>query len=165
MPSVHGIYSNSRLPLSPLIRWRTGAAFSHEGIILESDSDLITPDSLISHSALSCKGVRFTTVKSFIAQASNYQVVRMNQQIDWDQYHNLVELTKKYEGLPYDLKGAIGLGVGEDWQEDDAFWCTEWRAFVLKKIGMKLQGLDEEHRLDPSHSLKWPQQFISLNLK
>lgn len=162
MPSVHAVYSNSHLPLSPLIRWRTGAAFSHEGLILEPDTDLITANSIVSHSALSCKGVRFTTVKSFIAHASNYQIVRMKQKIDWEQYHEMVELTKKYEGLKYDLKGAVGLGVGEDWQEDDAFWCTEWRAFVLKKIGMTLQGLDDEHRLDPSHSLAWPHDVLNL---
>lgn len=163
MPSVHGIYSNSRLPLSPLIRWRTGAAFSHEGIILESDSDLITPNSLVSHSALSCKGVRFTTVKSFIAHASDYKIVRIDQEINWAQYHELVELTKKYEGLKYDLKGAVGLGIGEDWQEDDAFWCTEWRAFVLKNIGMTLPFLENEHRLNPSHSLQWPQTTLAVN--
>jgi hypothetical protein len=162
MPSVHAVYSNSRLPLSPLIRWRTGAAFSHEGIILEPDSDLITPNSIVSHSALSCKGVRFTTVKSFIAHASNHQIVRLKQHISWEQYHEMVELTKKYEGLKYDLTGAVGLGIGEDWQKDDAFWCTEWRAFVLKKIGMTLQGLDDEHRLDPSHSLKWPHDVLKL---
>jgi hypothetical protein len=164
MPHVHTIYSNSQLPLSPLIRWRTGAAFSHEGLILEPDSNMITQNSIVSHSALSCKGVRFTTVKSFIAHASNYQVFRMTQQITWEQYHELVEITKKYEGLPYDLKGAIGLGIDEDWQEDDAFWCTEWKAFGLKKIGMQLKGLENEHRLDPSHSLQWPQEPILLGV-
>ena len=116
----------------------------------------------MSHSALSCKGVRFTTLKTFIAHASNYRIVEIQQEVDWEQYHKMIELCHKYEGAKYDLEGAIGLGVGEDWQNDSDFWCTEWRAFVLKNSGMKLPFLENEHRLDPSHSLKWPQVTIEL---
>lgn len=161
---IYAIYSNSRLPLSPLIRWQTGAAFSHEGLILEPEKELITGDSLVTHSALSCKGVRFTTVKSFIAHASNYQIVQMSQKITWEQYHEVVRTAQKYEGLKYDLKGAIGLGVGEDWQEDDAFWCSEWRAFLLKTIGLDLKYLNDVHRISPKQTLEWPQQVIDLSL-
>ena len=163
MPYVHAIYSNSKLPLSPIIRWRTGSKYSHVGIILEPEKQLITGDSLITHSALSCKGVRFTTVKTFIGHATNYQVSQLSQQISDVQYAELLYLAKKYEGLPYDTKGAVGLGVGENWQEDDMFWCSEWFAFLVKMIGMNLQYLNDIHRIAPKHNLDWPQQYLRLD--
>lgn len=61
---------------------------------------------------------------------------------------------------------AIGLGLGENWQDDDAFWCSEWVAFVLKSIGMDLKYLDDVHRIAPKHNLEWQQTTLNnLNLK
>lgn len=160
MASVHAIYSNSRLPLSPLIRWQTGSPFSHVGLILEPDSLFITPDSIITHSALSSKGVKFTTLKSFISHASNYRVTQLAEYININQFNEAWKIAKVYEGTRYDLKGAIGLGVGENWQEDDAFWCSEWFAFILKNIGMNLPYLENEHRITPKHNLDWLQHTL-----
>lgn len=83
MANIHLIYSNSRLPLSPLIRWRTKADFSHIGLILEPNAGLITPDSLITHSALSSKGVKFTTLKSFIGHSSSYQITQLKEKTNY----------------------------------------------------------------------------------
>lgn len=160
MPKIHLVYSNSKLPLSPIIRWRTGSEFSHVGIILEQDADDIDGLSIVSHSALSCKGVRFTTLKTFLSHATNYRITQLEQEVTQEQFDMLLYLCQKYEGLPYDTKGAVGLGVGEDWQEDDAFWCSEWVAFALKNIGMILKYLDDVHRIAPNHNLEWPQFAI-----
>jgi len=162
MANLHLIYSNSKLPLSPIIRWRTGSPFSHVGLILEPESGLITADSIITHSALSSKGVKFTTLKSFIGHASDYRVTQLAQEITVTQFHKAWGIAKTYEGTPYDLEGAIGLGVGENWQDDDAFWCSEWLAFIAKNIGMKLPYLDDIHRISPKHNQDWPQTPIEL---
>jgi Permuted papain-like amidase enzyme, YaeF/YiiX, C92 family len=160
MASVFLVYSNSKLPLSPLIRWRTGSEFSHVGLILEPSIDSIGKDSLVSHSALSSKGIRYTTLKTFISKASNYRITKLDNDISIEQFDKLLMLCRKYEGLKYDLKGAIGLGVDEDWQEDDAFWCSEWVAFLLLKTGMNLQYLSDIHRITPKHNLEWPQTQV-----
>lgn len=160
MSSIHAIYSNSRLPLSPLIRWQTGSPFSHVGLILERESHFITADSIITHSALSSKGVKFTTLKSFISHASDYRVTQLAENINLNQFNEAWKIAKAYEGTRYDLKGAIGLGVGENWQEDDAFWCSEWFAFILKSIGMNLPYLENEHRITPKHNLDWLQYTL-----
>jgi hypothetical protein len=160
MPKIHLVYSNSKLPLSPIIRWRTGSEFSHVGIILEQDADDIDGLSIVSHSALSCKGVRFTTLKTFLSHATNYRITQLEQEVTQEQFDMLLYLCQKYEGLPYDTKGAVGLGVGENWQDDDKFWCSEWVAFVLKNIGMILKYLDDVHRIAPNHNLEWPQFAI-----
>lgn len=164
MAKVYFIYSNSRLPLSPIIRKRTGSRYSHIGIILKRRKDSITRDSLVTHAALSCKGVRFTTVKTFIAHASEYIIKELDADITIEQFELLVYFAKFYEGLKYDLKGAIGLGVGENWQEDDAFWCSEWVAFLLKSIGMELKYLNNTHRIHVGHCFEWPQETILLDL-
>lgn len=157
---IYLVYSNSSKPLSPIIRWRTDSEFSHVGIILEDDAENINGLSIVSHSALSCKGVRFTTLKTFLSHVTNYKITQLEQEVTQEQFDKLLMLTHQYEGLKYDLKGAVGLGVGEDWQEDDAFWCSEWLAFLLKMIGMNLKYLDDIHRIAPKHNLEWPQFAI-----
>ncbi len=162
MAKIFLVYSNSKLPLSPIIRWRTGAEFSHVGIILEPDVDSISDLSIVSHSALSAKGVKFTTLKTFKKNATNYRITKLDIDITIEQFDKLLHLTRIYEGLRYDTKGALGLGVGENWQEDDAFWCSEWIAFLLWCIGVKLKYLNDIHRITPKHNLEWPQKTIYL---
>lgn len=160
MPRIYLVYSNSNLPLSPLIRWRTGSAYSHVAIILEKDATLLTLDSLVTHSAMSSKGVRFTTLKSFLAHATDYRITELPEYISTGQFELLMKVAEKYEGTKYDLRGAIGLGLGEDWQEDDCFWCSEWVAYLLKIIGCYVMQKKIEHRIDPSHCLAWAQKTI-----
>lgn len=107
---ISNIYSNSKLPLSPVIRYMTKSEFSHVAIILEREASEITKDSLVTHSALSSKGVRFTTLKTFISHATNYRVTELNVEIDDHKFYLLNAFARMYEGTPYDLKGAIGLG-------------------------------------------------------
>ena len=72
-----------------------------------------------------------------------------------------LDFTLEYEGTKYDLKGAIGLGVGEDWQEDDAWWCTELVAIILKRLGiMPWFDWDRVHRIAPLDCQGWPQKVI-----
>lgn len=162
MANIFLVYSNSNLPLSPIIRWRTGSEFSHVGIILEPTENAITDLSIVSHSALSVGGVRLTTLKTFLSHATNYRVTKLDVDITIEQFDKLLKLTRVYEGLKYDTKGALGLGVNENWQEDDAFWCSEWIAFLLWCIGVKLKYLDDIHRISPKHNLEWPQQPVRL---
>lgn len=162
MSKLYLIYSNSKLPLSPVIRYMTKSEFSHVAIILERDASEITKDSLVTHSALSSKGIKFTTIKSFIAHATDYRITEVNIELTEQQFFLLNAFAKIYEGTPYDLKGTIGLGVGENWQEDDKFWCSEWVAFLCKLIGLVLAYLNDVHRITPKHNLDWDQKTISI---
>ena len=134
--------------------------YSHTGLIIEPDKDLITLDSLVTHSSFKGKGVHFVTLKTFLSHASHHQITEFDEQTD--NFEMLPALAKKYEGTSYDLQGAIGLGVGEDWQQDSDFWCSEWDAFVLKTMGMSFMKNDIEHRIDPRHHWLWPQTPIEL---
>ena len=59
-------------------------------------------------------------------------------------------------------KDFIGLGINENWQDDDKFWCSEWVAFLCKLIGLDLAYLDDVHRITPKHNLDWEQTTISI---
>ncbi len=130
------------------------------GIILESEIANINPNSQVSHSALSTKGVRIEKLSTFLSRATDYLIVKLDQQINDVQHTSVVSLSYHYSGTPYDLMGAIGLGFNANWQDDDSFWCSEWVAFVFKAIGMNLPYLNDIHRITPMHNLQWKHSVI-----
>lgn len=169
MSKVYAIYSgNNKSAFSQVIRHRITPKneplfpYSHCGLIIEPKAELITVDSLVTHSSFKGKGVHFTTVKNFIAHATQYQINVFDEETE--NFSMLMELAKIYDGTPYDLQGAIGLGVGEDWQIDSDFWCSEWDAFILKHMGFSFMQHDIEHRIDPRHHFLWPQTKVDLKL-
>jgi hypothetical protein len=54
--------------------------------------------------------------------------------------------------------------VGQDWQIDSDFWCSEWDAFVLKHMGFSFMQQVIEHRIDPRHHFLWPQRKVDIQL-
>lgn len=169
MDSIYTIYSgNDNSIFSKLIRWRITPKgeklfpYSHTGLILESDAKNITLDSLVTHSSYKDKGVNFTTLKTFIKHSTHYQINEFDEKTN--NFNVMMEMAKVYEGTPYDLQGAIGLGVNLDWQIDTDFWCSEWDAFVLKNMNMSFLKGKSEHRIDPYDHFKWPQHKIDIKL-
>lgn len=172
MPSVFGLYANSSNPLSALIRLKTyghlksdGFRFSHSALILEPTKELITPDSVVIESTLKHGGVKFTTLKSFISRSAEVMVTEYDKKISFEQYNAIWDVSKQIEGAPYDLRGVIGLGIGEDWQEDDCFFCSEAKAYILKnaKIDVTDWQQYELGRITPKDNLSWPQHRIDLD--
>ena len=54
-------------------------------------------------------------------------------------------------GKPYDLWGVLGLGLKRQWQDDDAWWCSELIAWAAKQGGTDLFRPDALHRITPEH--------------
>lgn len=168
--NVFAIYSgNDKSITSKLIRWRITPKgeplfpYSHTALIIEPNQESITLDSLVTHSTFKGKGVNFTTLKVFLKECTHYQITKFDESTP--NYHMLLRLAKKYDGTPYDLKGAIGMGIGENWQQDTDFWCSEWDAYVLKQMEFSFMKNDIEHRIDPRHHWLWPQTKIKIDLK
>ena len=78
----------------------TKSEFSHVAIILEKEVSNITMDSLVTHSALSSKGIKFTTIKSFISHATNYRITEVNVELTDQQFFLLNAFARIYEGTP-----------------------------------------------------------------
>jgi uncharacterized protein YycO len=56
-------------------------------------------------------------------------------------------------GKPYDLLGMLGLAFHRNWQDDSAWWCSEFAAWVVMHGGLKQFRDGAMHRITPEH--KW----------
>jgi len=54
-------------------------------------------------------------------------------------------------GKPYDLWGVLGLGLKRQWQDDDAWWCSELITWAAKQGGTDLFRPDALRRITPEH--------------
>lgn len=60
-------------------------------------------------------------------------------------------------GKPYDWLGALGLAFHRDWQEDDAWWCSELAAAAVQAAGMQLFRDGAIRRVTPQNI--WVQNY------
>ena len=54
-------------------------------------------------------------------------------------------------GKPYDLLGVIGLGIKRNWQDDDAWWCSELIPWAAQQGGTELFRPEALRRITPEH--------------
>lgn len=54
-------------------------------------------------------------------------------------------------GKPYDTEGMLGLAIHRDWQEDDAWWCSELGAAYIHAGGRQLFRDGVLRRVVPQH--------------
>lgn len=63
----------------------------------------------------------------------------------------VIETARSQIGKPYDLWGALGLGLHRDWQEPDAWWCSELWGWAFAEGGTPLFRGESMHRVTPEH--------------
>lgn len=168
----YGFYTCGKGLFSKTILWQNyktlkydGTQVTHCGLILAPDKSLITPDSLVFESTIKYGGVRFTTLKQIMARDANLSVTEFAKPVSRETYNKMVATTQRIEGLPYDKKGILGLATGENWQEEDMFFCSEAKSFALMKSGY--DDIDwskyDLSRIPPKEVRSWPQNVIKLN--
>lgn len=54
-------------------------------------------------------------------------------------------------GKPYDIWGALGLGLHREWQSDDSWWCSEYVEMAVAKAG-RARYRTHLQRVTPTHS-------------
>lgn len=66
------------------------------------------------------------------------------------------------QGKPYDLAGAIGIGLHRDWQRDDAWFCSEFIAAMLRAGGCEPYAAAIMRRITPQDlwKLNYPRQSL-----
>lgn len=163
--SVYLLYSNSKLPLSPIIRGVTSlqhrqfVKFSHVALVL--GDDITDPNCRIIESTLSGGGVRFSTVGEFKKRAKNWELTKLREEVTLEKYLLLNKAAAGQLYKKYDLKGIVGLGVGRNWEDPSDWWCSELVAYLLKKIGMTLSGWGHKvNTYTPHMCYKWPQDVV-----
>lgn len=142
MGTLQLLFTTTHWPASWLIRAGTWSAWSHVALV---DGDQVI-ESVMGH------GVRRVPLYSAIRRASRHTLVSL-------QARNpalIVSAAAEQIGKPYDYTAILGLGLHHDWQEDDAWFCSELVAWAFQQAGEPLFRAECLRRVTPQHLYMLP---------
>ena len=145
MNNIYLAYSTSHLPLSPLIKLRTGSEYSHIALVLEPN--VPTDSSLIIESTFARGGVNIATLRAFKKRAATWRITKLDEQIP--DFQKLIDLALKEDGFGY-----------RDWGSIEDSFCTELVAFILRELKMKMMEGANPHWISTKDCENWPQTII-----
>lgn len=137
MSTISLLFSASHHPMSSVIRACTWSSWSHVAII---DGDEVIE-------AMAPNGVRRFPVVQAIDHAKRAAIVElpcMDPQA-------VIAAAASQLGKPYDYTAIVGLGLHRDWQEDDAWFCSELVAWSFAQAGESLFRAEVLRRITPQH--------------
>lgn len=109
---MQAIFCRRHTPGSVLLRTFLWSSWSHCGIV--------TPDMTVIEAA-AFRGVVERPLKEFLADVSRYSV----RSIAVPHEAAAIAWARSQVGKPYDWAGVIGLGLRREWDESDAWFCSE----------------------------------------
>ena len=135
--SIQLLLSKRRHPGSALIRAVTWSRWSHV--------DIVRGPLLLS--AAAPHGVGYYSLYDRLDLASAAVMVEVPVQnvraaMDW---------AESQIGKPYDWLGVLGVGLHRDWQEDDAWFCSEFAMQTLRAGGYEPYRTKALRRVVPEH--------------
>lgn len=145
MPSVRLLFSTSRHPGSAIIRAFTWSRWSHVA--------LINGDQVIE--AAAPHGVRRAPLAQAIEHAHRSAIVSL----PCSDPGRIIAAAASQIGKPYDWTAVLGLGLHRDWQETDAWFCSELVAWAFARAGESLFRAEVLRRVTPQHL--WMLQPVS----
>lgn len=137
MGGISLLFSTSDHPMSAAIRLGTWSDWSHVAII---DGDEVIE-------AVALAGVRRFPVVQAIARAKRAVVV----ELPCLDPRAVIAAAASQIGKPYDYSAILGLGLRRDWQEDDAWFCSELVAWAFQQAGLPLFRAECLRRVTPQH--------------
>lgn len=69
---------------------------------------------------------------------------------------DVYQIADQQRGKPYDWRGVIGFGLHSDWQQADAWFCSELVAWCFLRAGFPLLRTDDVGRIAPRDLLLSP---------
>lgn len=146
---VQLLYSRSNHISSAVIRLTTWGDFSH---VAQIDGPKIIE-------SVFRDGVREDSLDNAIDRASYWAIVEYEHR----RPDAMIAAVRSQIGKPYDTTGALGLGLHRNWQEDDAWWCSEllpWAADQAHDPWFRPEAL---HRITPQHLWMRPGRIVASN--
>ena len=137
MGTVNLLFSTSRHPMSGVIRACTWSRWSHVALI---DGDEVIE-------ATAPDGVRRFPVVQAIDHAKRGQIVSLPCRDP----EAVIAAAASQLGKPYDYTAVLGIGLHRDWQEDDAWFCSELLAWAFERAGEPLFRAEVMRRVTPEH--------------
>lgn len=137
MSTIRLLFSTTANPASALIRAVTWSRWSHVALV---DGDTVIE-------ARAFKGVVRSPLIEAIGRANHYCLV------DLPCRDPAVVLAAAAGQLckPYDYLAVLGLGLRRDWQEEDAWFCSELIAWAFDRAGQPLFRADSLRRVTPEN--------------
>ncbi len=130
------LFCTSKLPGAVLIRAITWSDWSHVALIDGEDAIEAT-----------WSAVCVTPLADVIAKHSAHCIVDM----PCEDAVAVLAAARSQVGKPYDLTALFGLLAHRDWQEPDAWFCSELVAWSFAQGGSPLFRPDALHRVTPQH--------------
>jgi uncharacterized protein YycO len=122
---------------SSIIRAVTWSSWSHVDIVL---GDYVL-------GATADRGVGYTRIDHRLELASRAEMVSVPLKNELE----AITWAKWQVGKPYDWQGIVGLGLHRDWEEDDAWFCSEYVGKALLVGGYEPYRSHALRRLTPEH--------------
>jgi cell wall-associated NlpC family hydrolase len=107
---------------SLLLRWWMHSAYSHCALFDPATGNVI--EAVVG-------GVRERPAEELKREASKFDEVR----IPVADPQAVIDLARLQLGKPYDWRGILGFWFRRDWQDDSAFLCSEFVAWLLQAVG------------------------------
>ncbi|MDH0894341.1 MULTISPECIES: YiiX/YebB-like N1pC/P60 family cysteine hydrolase [unclassified Pseudomonas] len=144
--SVRLLFSTTQLPFSLLIRAVTWSQWSHVALV-DIDAGTVIE-------AAAGHGVREVRLEDAIARASSYQLVDLPSRNPVA----IITAARSQIGKPYDWSAIAGIGMHRDWQEEDAWFCSELVAWAAAAAGEEWFRCSALRRVLPQHLWMLPPQ-------
>jgi len=135
---MQAIFCRRRNVGSLLLRTFTWSSWSHCGIV--------TPDLTVIEAA-AFHGVVERPWSEFIAGVSRYSV----RSIDVPDEAAAIEWARSQVGKRYDWSGVIGLGLRREWDQPQAWFCSELLE-AAAAAGGRRRFVHQARRVTPQHS-------------
>ena len=145
--AIQLLYTRSHHLSSAGIRLATWGQFSHVA--------QVAGDRIIE--SVWTPGVREDSLDNATARASRWAIVEYRHRNP----DAMIAAVRSQIGKPYDKTGALGLGVHRDWQDDDAWWCSELIAWAAQRAGDPWFMAQAMHRITPQHLWMRPGRIVS----
>lgn len=123
------LFSSSRKIGGRLIEWTTWSEWSHVEIVCGASSLIGAnyPD-----------GVAYTTIERRQRTSRRWAFVEV-----WANREDVMSFARRQLLKPYDARGALGIAFRRDWQEPDAWFCSELVAAALAHAGVHIARVDQ----------------------
>lgn len=137
MSAVRLLFSSSNSPMGAVIRAATWSRWSHVA--------LVAGDAVIE--AAPFYGVRQVTLDDAIGRARETALVELPARNP----QRIIGAARSQLGKPYDWTAVLGLGLRRDWQERDAWFCSELIAWSAAEAGEPWYRCESLRRVTPQH--------------
>lgn len=141
MAKVRILFCRSRHIATPILRAAMWSPWSHVALIMDDEEDAVI-DATFMHG-----GVQRRSLAEVLAKSTAHEF----REIECPDAAAAYAFARAQLGKPYDTWGVLGIGLHRDWQDDSAWFCSEFVEAALA-AGGTCRFIHRANRVTPQHS-------------